>query len=84
MIKRNASTVFIKQQQKSFAELVGAMGLKNPSELSPSRIIRRIDEQTVKSLDDVYQYTKSGELLSKDSIPERHQQYWQQAQANRF
>ena len=75
---------FHKATTKSFAELVGAMGLKNPSELSPSRIIRRIDEQTVKSLDDVYQYTKSGELLSKDSIPERHQQHWQQAQANRF
>ena len=69
---------------KSFTELVGAMGLKNPSELSASRIIRRIDEQTVKSLDEVYQYIEKSILLDDEKLPLQYAKYWRQASAERF
>ncbi|WP_440617355.1 FMN-binding glutamate synthase family protein [Cysteiniphilum sp. 6C5] len=69
---------------KSFTELVGAMGLKNPSELSASRVIRRIDEKTVQSLDEVYQYLKKGSLLDDTNLPIQYAKYWQQALADQF
>ncbi|WP_119342600.1 FMN-binding glutamate synthase family protein [Facilibium subflavum] len=75
---------FHKATMKSFSELVGAIGLKDPSDLSASRIMRRIDEQTVKSLDEVYQYIKPGCLIDGENIPEKYLKYWHQASAEKF
>ncbi len=75
---------FHKATVKSFTEIVGAMGLKDPAELSPSRVMRRIDEQSVKSLDEVYHYVQKGSFLNKDTLPEQYKKYWEQANSSTF
>ena len=70
---------------KSFTEIIGAMGLKSPGELSASRVIRRIDEQNIRSLSEVYHYLQPSCLLNADdTVPEGLKKCWQQAQAEKF
>ncbi|MBK2125854.1 glutamate synthase-related protein, partial [Fangia hongkongensis] len=75
---------FHKATVKSFTEIVGAMGLKDPAELTPSRVMRRIDEQSVKSLDEVYHYVQKDSFLNKDTLPEQYKKYWEQANSSTF
>lgn len=81
--KKIRAATFHKNTMKSFLELVGAMGLENPSDLSPSYLMRRVSPERVKSLDEIYHYLEPGQLLSQ-SIPEPYQQYWRLAHAEKF
>ena len=67
----------------SFLEIVGAMGLTNPSQLSPDYIMRRINVETVKPFSEIYSYLKPGQLLSND-IPETFKPHWHNANADLF
>lgn len=68
---------------KSFLEIVGAMGLSNPSELKPSYLMRRVSDECVKSFNEIYDYLKPGQLFT-DDIPESYKKHWQHADANQF
>jgi glutamate synthase domain-containing protein 2 len=68
---------------KSFKELVGAIGLTNPSDLKPHHIMRRLSQTSAKPLDEIYQYLEPGQLLSAN-IPENYQTDWELASAERF
>ncbi len=72
-----------KNTMKSFLEIVGAMGLTNPSELKPEYLMRRISSDCVKPLNEIYTYLKPGELLGKH-IPEAYLSFWNQADAKHF
>lgn len=74
---------FHKNTVKSFLEIVGAMGLDNPSDLQPDMLMRRVSETSVKSLREIYQYLEPGQLLS-GNIPESYRSYWHLAQAESF
>ena len=74
---------FHKNTVKSFLEIVGAMGLTNPSELKPQFLMRRVDDQCVKSFDGVYTYLKPGQLLGQD-IPDEYKKYWELANVGKF
>lgn len=67
----------------SFLELVGAMGLTNPDDIKPSMLRRRVDQETVKAFDQVYEFLKPGALLSS-TVPESFAADWALASAERF
>ena len=49
----------------SFIELIGSMGLKNPSDLNPEHIVRRVGPGQIKHYSEIYEYLKPGDLLKK-------------------
>lgn len=74
---------FHKNTMNSFLEMVGALGLSNPSDLTPGHIMRRIGTQVVKPLDELYEYVTPGQFFEA-SIPESYRSFWEAASAERF
>lgn len=68
---------------KSFQEMVGAIGLANPSELTPRHLMRRVSVNCVKHFDEIYDYLSPGQLLG-DSIPAGFRVCWEAACPQRF
>ncbi|HAT3891481.1 TPA: FMN-binding glutamate synthase family protein [Legionella pneumophila] len=68
---------------KSFLEMVGALGLNNPSDLKPSHIMRRIGVDEVKSFDQIYPYVNPGQFLKGD-IPDDYKIHWEHADPDKF
>ncbi len=66
-----------------FLEIVGAMGLTNPSELTPEYVMQRVSNNQAKSLAEIYEYLMPGQLLG-DNIPDSYKKYWAVADANKF
>ncbi len=67
----------------SFLEIVGAMGLSDPSHLNPDYIMRRVSNHISKPLSEIYDYLKPGDLLGP-TIPSAYKKYWDLADPNRF
>jgi glutamate synthase domain-containing protein 2 len=74
---------FHKNTIKSFLEMVGALGLANPSDLTPGHVMRRITVEKVKTFQDIYEYLTPGQLLSSN-IPDSYKQYWEMADPDKF
>ena len=55
---------------KAAREMIGAMGLTNPSQLSPWHIMRRTDVNEIKHYGEIYEYIKPGSLLDETKLPE--------------
>ncbi|HVT62909.1 MAG TPA: FMN-binding glutamate synthase family protein, partial [Legionellaceae bacterium] len=66
-----------------FLEIVGAMGLTNPSELAPQFIMQRVSTDKSKSLDEIYEYLTPGQLL-KENIPESYKKFWDLARSDQW
>lgn len=81
--KKYRAANFHKNTMKSFLELVGAIGLTNPSELKPHDIMRRINKETAKPFSEIHQYLRPGQLLTED-IPENYKTAWALASADKF
>ena len=67
----------------SFLELIGAMGLKNPSELTRDKIYRRISCNEVKNFEELYTTVEPGCFLN-GNVPEIYVKDWNLAQTDRF
>ena len=74
---------FHRNTMKSFAEMVGAMGLTNPSDLRPYHLMRRVSPESVKSLCEIHDYLTPGALLGS-SIPAYYKTFWELADADSF
>ena len=74
---------FHKNTMKSFLELVGAMGLTDPGDLRPYNLMRRVSSESVKPLNEVYDYLMPGDLLGS-KIPKQYAIYWKLANADSF
>ncbi len=74
---------FHKNTMHSFLEMVGALGLNNPSDLKPHHIMRRTSTEEVKTFDQIYDYLSPGQLLG-DNIPESYKPYWEKADPECF
>ncbi len=81
--KKHRAANFHKNTMKSFLELVGAMGLRNPSDLHPNFIMRRVSINCVKPFGEIYHYLEPGQLLGKN-IPDNFKKYWDLADTNEF
>lgn len=83
--KQHRVASFHKNTMHSFLEIVGAMGLDNPSALLPDYLMRRVSSDCVKQLSEIYIYLKPGQLLGEEKdIPEPYKKYWQLATTKKF
>ena len=69
--------------EESCMELIGAMGLDNPDDLSASMILLRTEDQTAKHYDEIYSPLQENELLA-DEINPFYAEHWEQARSDRF
>ena len=83
MKKKHRVANFHQNTLASFTEIVGAMGLSNPSQIKPYLVKRRVDDVTIKTLDEVFTYLEPGALL-KDNIPAGFEKIWSAANAQHF
>ncbi len=67
----------------SFLEIVGAMGLTNPSQLKPSHLIQRVSKHESRNLSQILEYLEPGQLL-RGNIPEKFRADWDEANSNFF
>ena len=74
---------FHKNTIHSFCEIVGAMGLTNPSQLHPSFIMRRVSSEHVKPFSEIHHYLEPGQLLGKN-VHELFKKYWEIANTGKF
>lgn len=81
--KKYRAANFHKNTMKSFCEIVGAMGLTNPSELKPDFLMRRISAECVKPFSEIHHYLEPGELLG-NKVPKSFKRYWELANTGRF
>lgn len=63
---------------RGFVELLGAMGLRHTSELSPRHIFRRIDDLRVRNMEELYNFLEPGQLVDGD-IPPDLRESWERA-----
>jgi glutamate synthase domain-containing protein 2 len=75
---------FHRNTMKGFLELLGAMGLDNPAQLSPEHIFRRVDDLRVRNLRELYEYLEPGQLLDDHRLPEGLREEWRQARPDRW
>jgi len=69
---------------KNFVELVGAMGLNNPSDILPSSVMRRINDHEVNYFDEIYDFIKPNCLLDDATIPQQYRRFWEAATPEEF
>ena len=81
--KQYRAANYHKNTMRSFCEIVGAMGLTNPSELKPDFIMRRISDECIKPFSDIHKYLEPGQLLGQH-IPESFKKYWDLANTGKF
>jgi glutamate synthase domain-containing protein 2 len=75
---------FHKNTMKSFQEMVGALGLDDPSDLKPFHIMRRISVNEVQPFNKIYDYLEPGELLTSTNLPASYEHDWSYATAEEF
>jgi glutamate synthase domain-containing protein 2 len=75
---------FHRENIRNFLELVGAMGLSSPDELTPFHIYRRLADETQKTYGELYQYLEPGELLDPSGTSNSYTRDWKAAKADAF
>lgn len=81
--KKHHVANFHKNTIKSFLEMVGALGLNNPSDLKPGHIMRRTAIDQEKAFDQIFEYLTPGQLLGIN-IPAQLKPFWDIADPDRF
>ena len=74
---------FHEETTHAFMELIGAMGLDNPSDLNPAHVMRRVAQDDVRPYSEIYEYLKPGALL-KDKLPKSFEAEWKLANMDGF
>ncbi len=69
---------------RSFLDLVGAMGVASPDDLTPFHINRRIANETEKTYGELYEYLEPGELLDTSGRDNGFRKFWALAEADTF
>ena len=67
----------------AFNELIGASGLKDPEELRPWHIYRRVTSSDIRHYGEIYEYLEAGALLG-DTLPESLARPWRAADPRTF
>ncbi len=74
---------FHKNTMEHLVEIVGAAGLRSPDELTRTHIYRRIDQDSIRRYDEVFEYVEVGSLLSQP-YPLRFEQAMSESSADSF
>jgi Conserved region in glutamate synthase len=67
----------------SFNQILSAVGLERPEELTPSLLYRRMDPNTVTSYRDLHDFLEPGELIAGTNN-EKYRRAWAAADPDRF
>ena len=81
--KRARTARYHDETVMAFYELLGAAGLRHPSELMPHHIHRRIAPHEVRDYGELYEWLEPGQLLS-DELPPRWRAAMARAQSSSF
>ncbi|MBA4695939.1 MAG: FMN-binding glutamate synthase family protein [Legionella sp.] len=65
---------------QSFLDLLGILGLEDPSQLTPNMIWHRVNEKSAKTYAELYDYLAPSALLN-DKVPAHFQAIWDEANA---
>lgn len=68
----------------ALAELIGAAGLSQPSDLRPRHIVRRVSGNEVRNLSMLYKFLKPGQLLTDPAAHSVFEAYWPMASSHTF
>jgi glutamate synthase domain-containing protein 2 len=68
----------------SYLEIIGALGLRNPSDIKPWYLKRRINETTILSLNQIFEFIQPGSLLGKENLPKEFRDNWLRSSAKEF
>jgi glutamate synthase domain-containing protein 2 len=74
---------FHNNTMEAFLDMVGAMGLKTPDDLTPDRIKHRMSQGESRSFEDVFHYVKPSAFLGKN-IPEFYKADWGKSDPDSF
>ncbi len=74
---------FHKNTVHALAEMVAAMGLDHPSQLSPTVVVKRVNHSMVQSFGEIYPHYEVNSLLD-GTAPERFQELWDLAAVDVF
>lgn len=69
---------------QSFLDLVGAMGLRSPGELTPNHVYRRTANETEKTYGQLYTFLEPGQLLNDKDVDPVFAEHWAMARADAF
>lgn len=75
---------FHRSTLESLKDLVASAGLGNPSELGPEHIIRRVSEREVRSLANLYQWVRPGDLLEGIYRQPVFRSFWANSRSDSF
>ena len=68
----------------ALAEMIAAVGLTHPAQLRPHHIARRVAQNDVRVLSNLYTFLQPGELLDGEAEPDVFKVYWPKARAESF
>ncbi|MCX7273033.1 MAG: FMN-binding glutamate synthase family protein [Burkholderiales bacterium] len=68
----------------ALAELVAAAGLRHPSELGPHHIVRRVSQNEIRLLSNLYPFLEPGSLLDDDAAAAVYRTFWSRARPESF
>ncbi len=68
----------------ALGELVGAAGLLHPGDLRPRHIVRRISNNEIRLMSNLYKFLKPGELLADPGAHGVYKMYWPLASSRSF
>jgi glutamate synthase domain-containing protein 2 len=74
---------FHRNTVRALAELVAAMGLDHPSQLTPNHVVKRVSAQRAMTYGEIYDILRGGEFDAR-TVPSRFQQMWDVADPNTF
>ena len=69
---------------KALAELLGAAGISHPADLQPHHIVRRIDNNEIRLVSEVYRFVQPGQLLADPSAHSMFARFWPRASSRSF
>ncbi len=81
--KKERVARFHQDTVEHLVEIVGAAGLKSPEELTRTHLYRRIDQDSIRRYDEVFEYLEVGSLL-EEPYPTRFQQAMFESTADSF
>ncbi len=69
---------------ESLLELLSAIGVSRPEDITPDLVYRRVSDRHIMSFDELYEFIPAGSLLDDTEIPSLWRKEWSRASADAF
>lgn len=69
---------------ESLLELLSAIGVSKPEDITPDLVYRRVSDRQIMSFDELYEFIPAGSLLDDTHIPSLWRREWDRASADAF